>query len=620
MYPAFKKRTRLANTQVGFRRSFPRDLLHRITTLAFLLATTILPQLIFPPTLRAVQPQRPNIVLILTDDQGWGDLSLNGNTNLQTPNIDSLARDGAQFDRFFVCPVCSPTRAELLTGRYHPRCGVYSTSAGGERINLDEMTIGQTYQAAGYKTAAYGKWHNGMQAPYHPNSRGFDDYYGFCSGHWGQYFDWMMEHNGELVQGNGFCIDDFTNHAMRFMEEHQKEPFFVYLPYNTPHSPMQVPGEYWNRFKEKELLLRDVDPDKENLGHTRAALAMCENIDWNVGRILEKLESLELAENTIVVYFCDNGPNGRRWNGEMKGRKGSTDEGGVRSPLLIRWPNHIPAGKTVTEISGVIDLLPTLAELSEIPVASQKPLDGMSLKIPLTQENYAWPDRTIFSQWRGRVSARTQQYRLDHQGKLYDMLNDPSQSRDVSSEHPEQARVLREAVSRWKSEVLAGYDDDKRPFVIGHADSSNTQLPARDGVPHGNIKRSNKYPNASYFTNWTSLDDKITWEVELPEDGTFDVELYYTCKKDDIGCTIQLSDGHAQLETMIQDPHDPPIVGADEDRVRRAESYVKQFQPHNMGQIKMKKGRKTLSLRATKIPGDQAIEFRLLMLKRRNSN
>ncbi len=185
--------------------------------------------------------RHPNVIIILSDDQGWGDLSMNGNVNLSTPHIDQLSANGASFDRFYVCAVCSPTRAELLTGRYHPRGGVYSTSAGGERLDLDESTLADAFKNAGYATAAFGKWHNGMQYPYHPNARGFNEYYGFCSGHWGDYFSPPLEHNGQLVKGNGFVIDDFTERAMAFMEEHQNRPFLVYLPYNTPHSPMQVP-------------------------------------------------------------------------------------------------------------------------------------------------------------------------------------------------------------------------------------------------------------------------------------------------------------------------------------------------------------------------------------------
>ncbi len=176
--------------------------------------------------LRPHEKGRPNVIVILSDDQGWGDLSFNGNTNLATPNIDQLAAGGASFANFFVSPVCSPTRAELLTGRYHPRGGVYSTSAGGERLDLDETTIAEVFKSAGYATAAFGKWHNGMQAPYHPNARGFDEYYGFCSGHWGNYFDPMLEHNGRLVKGKGFIIDDLTDHALEFIEDHKDHPFF----------------------------------------------------------------------------------------------------------------------------------------------------------------------------------------------------------------------------------------------------------------------------------------------------------------------------------------------------------------------------------------------------------
>ena len=489
----------------------------------------------------ALYARKPNVIVILTDDQGWGDLSLNGNTNLQTPRIDALARAGARFDSFYVCPVCSPTRAEFLTGRYHPRSGVFSTSAGGERADLDEMMIGQTFQAAGYATGAFGKWHNGMQHPYHPNARGFDEYYGFCSGHWGNYYDPVLEHNGRMVRGKGFIIDDLTNKAIEFIEQNRDKPFFAYIPYNTPHSPMQVPDRWWKKFQDKDLAMRPISKKRENLPHTRAALAMCENIDWNVGRILDRLDELKLANDTIVVYFCDNGPNGNRWNGGMKGRKGSTDEGGVRSPLLVRWPGKIKAGKTVPQISAAIDLLPTLAELAEVPVASRKPLDGVSLKpLLLTREN-GWPERNIYSHWRGRVSLRTQRFRLDHQGRLYDMLKDPGQSKDVAGDHPVIATRLRVAKDSWTKGLLPELRQPPRPFVLGHPGSKYTQLPARDAIASGAIRRSNRFPNCSFFTNWKSIEDSITWNVEVPADGIFEVELYYACGKEDVGSIIELS-------------------------------------------------------------------------------
>lgn len=232
------------------------------------------------------QVELPNIVLIVSDDQGWGDLSVHGNENIRTPNIDSLAYEGASFTNFYVSPVCSPTRTELLTGRYHPRSGVYGTSAGGERMDLDETTIAEVFQRAGYATGIFGKWHNGMQYPYHPNGRGFDEFYGFASGHWGNYFSPnFLEKNGELVQGEGYIINDFTNKAISFIENHHDEPFFAYIPYNTPHSPMQVPDEWWERVEKRGIEMRHRDPDLEDTTFTTAALAMVENIDWNVGRI-----------------------------------------------------------------------------------------------------------------------------------------------------------------------------------------------------------------------------------------------------------------------------------------------------------------------------------------------
>jgi arylsulfatase A-like enzyme len=562
--------------------------------------------------------RNPNIVVILTDDQGWGDLSLSGNKNLSTPNIDSLARDGAQFHHFFVCPVCSPTRAEFLTGRYHVRGGVYSTSAGGERLDLDEQTIGDTFKAAGYTTGAFGKWHNGMQYPYHPNGRGFDEYYGFCSGHWGDYFSPPLDHNGRIVKGEGFCIDDFTNKAIAFMEKsHQAgKPFFAYLPYNTPHSPMQVPDRWWNKFKDKKITMHNRDPQKEDLAHVRCALAMCENIDWNVGRILKKLDELKISDDTIVVFFHDNGPNGWRWNGGMKGRKGSTDEGGVRSPLLVRWPKSIPKGTKVKPIAGALDLLPTLADCAGIPVVSKKKLDGRSLKHFLLGQKRHWKERIIFSHWRGRVSARTQNFRLDHTGKLFDMTADPGQQTDISKAKPDTAEFLGKQVERWKRNVMSELGEDTRPFVVGHPDFAWTQIPARDAHAHGGLKRSNRFPNCSYFTNWTKLDDKLTWEADVGASGRYEVTLHYAVPKGSEGAVLELSFNGQRLRHTIAQPHEVPVRGQEHDRVPRRESYVKNFKAVNMGVIELKKGRGDLALRALKIPGKEALEFRLLMLRR----
>ncbi|MBX6314205.1 MAG: arylsulfatase [Isosphaeraceae bacterium] len=561
--------------------------------------------------------ERPNIVVILADDQGWGDLSIHGNTNLSTPNIDSLARDGALFERFFVCPVCSPTRAEFLTGRYHPRGGVWNVSTGGERLDLDERTIADLFKAAGYTTAAFGKWHNGTQFPYHPRGRGFDEYYGFCSGHWGDYFSPPLEHNGRIVRGEGYITDDLTNHALAFIAENRDRPFFCYLPFNTPHSPMQVPDRFYDKFQNADLPQRYHGPQREDLAMTRAALAMCENIDWNVGRVLKRLDELGLAEKTIVVYFSDNGPNSWRWNGGMRGRKGSTDEGGVRSPLLVRWPGHVRPGTRITPIAAAIDLLPTLADLAGVSIAGGKPLDGISVAPLLLGNTEAadWPDRMIFSHWNGRVSVRTQQYRLDASGRLYDLTRDPGQERDIAQDRPEVATRLAEAVERWKRELLPGLKDDDRPFPVGYREFPITHLPARDGVPHGNIRRSAKAPNCSFFTQWTSTDDRITWDIEVATSGRYEVVLYYTCAAADVGSTLELSFLGRQLRGRVVEAHDPPLRGAEHDRVPRAgESYVKDFRPLRLGVLELPRGRGSLSLRAVEIPGRQVIDLRSVAL------
>jgi arylsulfatase A-like enzyme len=561
--------------------------------------------------------QKPNIVLIMSDDQGWGDLSMNGNTDINTPNIDALAKNGASFENFYVQPVCSPTRAELLTGRHFTRLGVHRTSAGGERMNLNETTLAEVFKKAGYHTAAYGKWHNGMQPPYHPNARGFDDYYGFTSGHWGNYFSPMLEHNGKIVKGDGFLVDDLINHGMQFIDNNKENPFFLYLPLNTPHSPMQVPDTYWNRFKNKELALKYLGEESSTIEHTKAALAMVENIDYNVGRVISKLKELQLEENTIVIYLSDNGPNGWRWNGNMRGIKGSTDEGGVRTPFLLQWKGTVSAGKRISQIGSAVDLLPTLSSLTGIDMYTKNPLDGKSLEPLLIESNPIWEDRLIFNHWSGKTSVRSQHYRLDYEDRLYDVVNDRSQKIDISMQFPKITDSLKNAKTNWLTAIKPmTAETDDRPITLGHPDFEYTQIPARDGIPHGNIARSNRYPNNTFFTNWKSQKDSITWDIEVLEDGQFEVDMYYTLAEEDSGVTVQLVNGTSMLLTRIKEEHDPPLTGMENDRDPRQESYVKEFKPKRLGEIFLRKGRRNLTLKAPRISGKSAMDVRLLMFRR----
>jgi hypothetical protein len=350
---------------------------------------------------------------------------------------------------------------------------------------------------------------------------------------------------------------------------------------------------------------------------TRAALAMCENIDWNVGRVVGKIRDLGLEENTVIIYLSDNGPNGWRWNGGMKGRKGSTDEGGVRSPMIMQWGRNMEGGRTVSQIAGAIDLFPTLIDLAGIEFHPEKALDGVSLKPLIMNSVQAWEDRLVFNHWGDRTSVRSQRYRLDSEGNLFDMQEDPGQTVDLSSKYPEIASRLEAAKIDWETEVLSELPgEDTRPFPIGHPEFTCTQIPARDGKPVGNIERSTRFPNCSFFTNWTSTEDRITWDAEVLATGEFEAVVYYTCPEQDVGSEFELSFGESRLKGRITEAHDPPLTGMENDRDPRTESYVKEFKPLNLGTIHLEKGKGVLELKALDIPGSQVMDFRLLMLKR----
>lgn len=566
---------------------------------------------------------RPNVVVFLADDAGWGDYGRSGNSQVRTPHIDSLAREGITLDRFYVQPVCSPTRAEFLTGRYHPRSGVRGVSTGQERMDLGEKTIADAFKAAGYATGAFGKWHNGSQWPYHPQARGFDEYLGHTSGHWGEYFDPPLERNGRMERAKGYIVDVCTDEALAFIERNKGKPFLCYVPFTTPHSPWAVPAEYWDRFKEKPLTQRATQPAQENSDQTRCALAMMENQNWNVGRVLRKLDELGLAENTIVLYFSDNGPNSARWNGGMKGRKGSVDEGGVRSVCFLRWPAKLPKGRTVNEIAGAIDLLPTLTTLAGIPRVSDKPLDGRDLSSLLFGKDVAWPERMIFSSWAGRVSVRTPQYRLDAAGKLYDMLADPGQTSEVTADHPEVAARLTQAVADWRREMFgadgevrpSGNSVDPRPIPVGFAKFPITMLPARDGEPRGSVRRSSGAPNCSYFVNWTSTEDRMVWNLEVHATGNYEVAIDYTCPLADAGSVIELRFNSSILKGKVTPGWDPPLY-TNQDTIPRppGESQMKNFRPLKLGTLRLEKGRGPLTLRALEIPGGSVMDVRRVTL------
>lgn len=562
----------------------------------------------------AVESRHPNVLIVLADDQGWGDLSSNGNTNLATPNIDTLGKNGVVFDRFYACPLCSPTRAELLTGRYHTRGGVTGVTTGRERLNLDEKTIADSFLAAGYTTAVFGKWHNGSQYPYHPAGRGFQEFYGFTSGHWGSYFSPMLEHNGNIVRGNGYLTDDLTDHVLKFIETNREKPFFCYLALNIPHTPFQVPDKYWEKYRNHPLQLRGRTENREEIEGTRCALAMCENIDWNIGRITEKLAALNLESDTIIVYLSDNGPNGWRWNDDMKGRKGQVDEGGVRVPCIMQWKGKLDAGKKIHDIAGMIDILPTFLNLADIKRVGDAPLDGKDLSPLLFGTGNDWPDRTIVSQTGSQLSIRSNRFRLDPKGNLFDMQTDPGQRENVAAKFPEAQQRLTAELNAWKQSVRFSEPSHVKPIPVGYVEFPWVPLPARDANFSGKIKRSAGAPNCSYLTSWTSPSDKIDWNLDVNLAGKYDVIVYYTCPESELGSTIELSCGTQSVQGTITTAFDPPLeTGLD--RVNRgSESYVKDFKEWKFGQLSLETGLQSIELRAVRVAGNAVGDLRGISL------
>ena len=571
--------------------------------------------------------KEPNFLVILTDDQGWGDLELTGNNSLKTPTLNKLAESGTLFTSFYVSPVCSPTRAEILTGNYHPKSGVYGVSEGGERINLNQKLISEYFFENGYKTALFGKWHNGQQHPYHPNSRGFETFIGYCSGHIGEYFDAELEKNGIFFKSKGYLTDYITDQTISYIDNIENNPFFIFLSINTPHSPMQVPDEWWEKF-------RQINPDKLNLpdhssqnkdlnknfgdaknntliNHTKAAYAMIENIDWNISRILNSLIDNNKLENTVILFLGDNGPNGNRWNDSLKGRKGSTDEGGVKSPLIFNYPQiNKNLKKRIDKLSSSIDILPTLLDIADI--SYDKTIDGESLKSSLNNR-ISDNKRVIFNHWNGKVSVRSNNYRLDSENNLYDIKNDPGQTIIINENKIRDELIYKK--ENWINNVLSLTDKSiKRPFTIVGDKNKLNVLPARDAMYSGKIQRSNRYPNDSFLTNLKE-NDSIYWPIEVYEDGFYKMDIYHTSSKKSLGSQILISSNASKTKVTVDEIFESQLRGMENDRVERIESYLKNFTILKTDSIYLTKKSDFLSLKRIK-PVDGIIDFKRIILYR----
>ena len=453
---------------------------------------------------RVSETARPNVILIMTDDQGYGDLGVMGNSIIRTPHLDAMASRSAQMTSFYVSPVCAPTRASLMTGRYNYRTRAIDTFVGRAMMEPEEVTIAEILRDAGYRTGIFGKWHLGDTYPMSPIDQGFEEALVHRGGGIGQpsdppggegkYTDPILFHNGEQVQMQGYCTDIYFDRALAWIETQQNDgaPFFAYIATNAPHGPFNdVPPGLLTEYKQMNLA-DDQFPQTEghpvppgaNLDVRARIFAMITNIDENVGRLFERLDKLRLTDNTIVIFLVDNGPDGNRYRAGMRGSKSHVHEGGVRSPLFIQWPEHLEAGQTSDRVAAHIDILPTLLDALAVDPPEGLHLDGRSFLPLLTGGPTDWPDRNLVIQThRGDVPVRyhhfllrTQQWKLVHASgfgretfegppafELYDMTTDPLEKNDLAGERPEIVAELRAAYDAWFDDVSSTRPDNFAP-------------------------------------------------------------------------------------------------------------------------------------------------------------
>jgi len=525
-------------------------------------ATLVLPHLARGGAASSEKP--PNVVLVITDDQGYGDLGCHGNEKIRTPNLDRLANQSVEFTHFYVCPVCSPTRASLMTGRYNYRTGVVDTYLGRSMMYPDEVTIAEILGASGYRTGIFGKWHLGDNYPLRSIDQGFQESLVHKGGGIGQpsdppgnsYFDPILYHNGKPEKHKSYCTDVFTDAATQFIEKNREHPFFAYLSTNAPHTPLQIDEAYVSPYKAMGL-------DET----TARVYGMVTNLDENVGRLLHRLSELDLDGNTIVIFLTDNGPQQNRYNCGMRGRKGDVYEGGIRVPLFIRWPAKLTAGRKVDRIAAHIDILPTLLDACGVGKPRGLALDGMSLLPLLRGESIVWPDRTLYFQWhRGDVpelyrncAARSQRYKLVGENELYDILADRGEEKDVAVEHPDVVARMREGCEKWFREVSTTRGFEPPRIYLGTEFENPTTLTRQDW----------RGPRAGWDANSLGY-----WEVEIARAGNYQMKLLFErlafqavalfklaevslsqpVRKGDSSCTfdpIRLSAGKTRLEAWV---------------------------------------------------------------------
>ena len=517
-------------------------------------------------------PASPNVILIMTDDQGYGDLACHGNPAIQTPNLDRLHEESIRFSNFHVNCFCAPTRAALMTGRMSDRTHVRTTVYSRNHLNLDETTMAEFFKASGYQTGLFGKWHLGLNYPYRPIDRGFDQWIGYGDGgtgtandYWGNdRMDDTYLYNGEWQKREGFCTDVFFDEAMEFIKDNKDRAFFVYLPTYVPHGPWNVMEEW-----RKEYVNNNEWPDSKS--RVWDFFASITRFDYNLGRLRDFLRKNDLDKSTILIFLTDNGTAGgsELYNAGMRGRKGSVYEGGHRVPCFIHWPAiGLTKGVDIDRFTWHFDLLPTLIDLCdlEIPERGHLKFDGVSMVPLMNDKNAHWDNRLVFMHEQNTIEmpekglnslVATEKWRFVNGKELYDIKSDFGQKINVASQNQDVVSKLSKDYESFWNEIKLEDNPFPRP-IIGTKNQEIIWL-----TPEDWIRDSEQTHTWSQGHVLSGIINNGFWPVNISKSGVyhFDVRRWPKELNQPItsGLPEKISEKMTQLGELVRMPEGKPI-------------------------------------------------------------
>tara|TARA_Y100001935_G_scaffold56541_1_gene47228 strand:- start:317 stop:2044 length:1728 start_codon:yes stop_codon:yes gene_type:complete len=468
-----------------------------------------------------LETKNPNVIIVITDDQGYGDIGYNGNPHLITPNLDKFASESIRFNNFHVSPVCAPTRSSLLTGRYSLRTGVADTYNGGAIMSTNEITLAEIFNDNNYKTAIFGKWHLGDNYPSRPSDQGFQESLIHLSGGIGQvgdftnyykgstsYFDPILWLNNKQKKYNGYCSDVFTDEAIEFIEKNKDNQFFCYLSFNAPHTPLQVPEKYYQIYKDIDPTIIDgksLNMTKKNILDAKKIYGMVTNIDENFGKLINKLDELKLKENTIIIFMTDNGPQQPRYVSNLRGLKSQVYNGGIKVPFYLNFPKIHNEGIDLDFFSAHIDVLPTITKLCDLPIPNDRKIDG----IDLFDNNINKKERDFFSYWTRKspelyknISLNSGNYKFVgntnyssgiEDFELYNLEIDPNESENLIFNEKSIALEMKSRMDEIYNELINSKNLNDKPRInIGTKYENPTFLNRNDASGQRGIWNQNE--------------------------------------------------------------------------------------------------------------------------------